>query len=266
MTAVARAHDEALSLSSRTSLVGLLFLFSPSSAIYLLCTTLPKCPFKHVSSFVLGWVQKCVVSTSSSDQRLFFISLHCLIQSLAEERLKQGLLLSPEEGGNEVETWQGLCISLCTASEWSKEEALALRVSSHLHSLSDSDLPLLSLIRAVLLKGKSVWGKSGCSAARTLFFPPHFKQLLYSYALPLMSGLVPAQKAAREILGRQAFTPHPLPPLSSAHTLLTAHPSRAPVLNEEASQSQHLSSLFLLESTLSPTIEVMEWWVANVKE
>jgi hypothetical protein len=266
MTAVARAHSEVLSLSSRASFVGLLSLFSPSSAIKLLCTTLPKCPFKHVSSFVLGWVQKCAVSTVLSDERLFFTSLHCLIQSLAEERFKQGLLLALEEGGGKADSWQGLCNSLCTASESSKEEALALRVSSHLHSLSDSDLPLLSLIRTVLLRGKSVWGKSGCSrSARTLFPPSHIKKLLFSYALPLMSGLVPAQKAAREIVGKQAPYLHPLQPLS-AHSILAARPYCAPVSSTEVIQSQHLSSLFLLESTLSPTIEVMEWWVANVKE
>lgn len=262
MTAVARAHNEMLSLNSRTSLLGLLSLFQPSIAVKLLCTSLPLCPFKQVSSLVLGWVQKCVMTSISCDDGLFFVSLHGLIQSLVGERLEQGLLLSLEEGGNKVDDWHGLCTSFCAFSDSSKQEALALRVSSHLQSLSDSDLPLLSLIRALLLKGKALFGTLGSSGVRTLLLPSQSFQLLNSFALPLMSGLVPAQKASKENLQMQA-APNPLP--FSAQDLPAPSSTRIFASSKGSLGGGQLSSLFLLECTLSPTIELLEWWGANVK-
>ena len=157
-----------------------------------------------------------------------------------------------------------------------EEDSLALKISAHLYCNRDRDSALLTLIRALLLKGGHIVRAVGRGPALALFPVTQTKLILYTYANALMEGLVAAQKAARERVGVVVF-PHPssarptsltaqanpvggkasLPPM----TLASPPPPPPPPSTVGSSyMEKQLSCLFILESTLTPSIELLESW------
>jgi hypothetical protein len=145
-------------------------------------------------------------------------------------------------------------------------DALAARVSEHMHSEGEVDSALLCLLRGVLLMSARAVHAGlplGCADAALLPTAQEAQELLLSYALPLMSGLVAAQGRERDRVGLHVH-PHPDPFGVKGGEGGKGGGGSAGRKEALASTSKALSSHFLLESVLSSSIELLEGWAKGV--
>ena len=227
LTACARAPTQPLSRLALQAARGLFHALQPHHQCALLCTALPRCPFPQCTAVVLGWVQGGLGKGQDARARAHCArrAMHVLTAVLSARR-ERGLLLPLQgsPGGGLVEVgaagWEALLQATASASPATgtgstvlQVDALAARVSEHLHKEGEVDRALLCLLRGVLLlSARAVDAQPPLERADAALLPTaqEAQELLLSYALPLMSGLVAAQGRERDRVGLHVH-PHPDP-------------------------------------------------------
>jgi len=271
-------------------------LDAPHSAA-MVVTALPNCPLHSYSAAVIGWVQRDLNATRllgvgkavSVLEGLLHARLKrgLLLRARSALESSSSSSSSSSDGSNfggGVECgalgWGALLQSkgLSQASGALLTDRVAMAVSAHLSEEGEIDCALLCLLRTLLIvvtrsaaAAQAPLAAEGGAAPlavqgpRELFPPARAQTLLATYAAPLMTGLVAAQACARQQVGINSLSPHHDPMFQKAPPGLVGGGgvagmggSRKPPASDDSSRA--LSSHFLLENALAPTIELLEQW------
>ena len=266
----AHAPTEALSRTTVSALEAFLGALIPRHRAALLGAALPACPYPAFVARALGWVQRDLRSAAECSAAFAASAAGrtrgppmapndalSIVSSVVGARLERGLLLHGRKEG-----WPELLASEAVGGGGGAREALARRVSTVLLEEAPVDVAVLCLLRALLLQQQQQQQQIAAGGAlQNTASPPLLPQkaatlLREAYAMPLMAGLVEAQRLAREDVGLHSLHAHasPFEEAGGEQQQLEPHRERVQKMRESGALSAH----FLLEGALAPALELLD--------